>query len=95
MLFAFIGIDKKDGAKIRTAKVTQHLDYLRSIGKVKLAGPFLNEKGDMTGSLIVLEAASRGEAQAWINEEPFHKAGLFEKTELHPWFSVMNSLERA
>lgn len=95
MLFAVIAIDKKDGAKLRTAKVTQHLEYLRSVGKVKLAGPFLNERGDMTGSLIVLEAASKAEAEAWVHEEPFNKAGLFEKADIYPWFSIMNSLERA
>lgn len=95
MLFAVIAIDKKDGAKLRTAKVSQHLEYLRSVGKVKLAGPFLNEHGDMTGSLIVLETASKMEAEAWLRDEPFNKAGLFAKTDIYPWFTVMNSLERA
>ena len=94
MLFASIAIDKMDGAKLRTAKVTQHLDYLRSTGKVRLAGPFMNDKGDMIGSLIVLEVASRSEAEAWVRDEPFFKAGLFERTEMYPWFTVMNSLER-
>lgn len=95
MLFAMIGIDKKDGAKVRTAKVTQHLDYLRTTGKVKLAGPLMNEKGDMIGSLIIIEVSSRDEAEAWTRDEPFSHAGLFEKIELYPWFSVMNSLPKA
>lgn len=94
MLFASIGIDKKDGAKIRTAKVTQHLEYLRSTGKVRLAGPFLNDKGDMIGSLIIIEVSSRADAEAWVCDEPFYKAGLFDHTELRPWFNVMNTLER-
>ena len=95
MLFASIGIDKPDGAKLRSAKVSAHLDYLHATGAVKLAGPFLDDKGGMIGSLLIIEAATSEKAEAWVANEPFNKAGLFARCELHPWFTVINSLDTA
>jgi uncharacterized protein YciI len=95
MLFAFIGFDKKDGAGLRSAKVSAHLDYLHAGGLVKFAGPFLSDGGGMTGSLIIIDVKDRKAAEAWVRDEPFAKAGLFERSELHPWYLVMNSLAKA
>lgn len=95
MLFASIGIDKPDCAKLRSAKVSEHLEYLRTTEAVKLAGPFLNDKGGMIGSLLILEAENRAAAEAWVAQEPFAKAGLFARTELYPWFPIMNGLDKA
>jgi uncharacterized protein len=95
MLFAFIGFDKKDGAPVRSAKVGAHVEYLRQSGAVKFAGPFLGDAGGMTGSLIIIEVPGRAEAEAWVQNEPFVAAGLFERAELHPWHLFMNSLSMA
>jgi uncharacterized protein len=95
MLFVSIGIDKADGATLRSAKVSEHLDYLHGTGAVKVAGPFTNDKGAMIGSLLIIEAANKAAAEAWVANEPFTKAGLFARSELYPWFTVMNSLDRA
>ena len=94
MLFAFIGFDKKDGAGLRSAKVSEHVDYLHAGGTVKFAGPFLNDGGEMHGSLIIIDVADRKAAEQWVASEPFAKAGLFERSELHPWFQVINTLKK-
>jgi uncharacterized protein len=93
MLFAVLCFDKKDGAAVRSAKVSQHLDYLRAGDTVKLAGPFMDEKDNMNGSLLIIEAENRAAAESWVAAEPFVKAGLFERVEIRPWFLVMNSLD--
>jgi uncharacterized protein YciI len=95
MLFAVICFDKKGGSGLRSAKVSEHLAYLRTGDVVKLAGPFTDEKGGMIGSLLLIEAANRQAADTWVKNEPFAKAGLFERCELHPWFSVINNLDPA
>jgi uncharacterized protein len=92
MLFAVICIDRKDGAGVRSAKVSDHLAYLHTGKTVKLAGPFTDDKGGMNGSLLIIEAADRPAAEAWVNAEPFAKAGLFERVEVRGWFSVINEL---
>ena len=54
-----------------------------------MAGPFLNEAGEMTGSLIVLEVASLAEARAWAAADPYAKAGLFEEVRIQEWKKVI------
>ena len=42
----------------------EHLKHLDALGdKLILAGPFLNEKEEGVGSIVVIEAASLDEAQ--------------------------------
>jgi uncharacterized protein len=92
MLFAVVCIDKNDGAPLRSALVANHLAYLRNGSAVKLAGPFTDAAGNMNGSLLIIEAADRKAAEAWVANEPFAKAGLFETTDIRGWFSVINDL---
>jgi uncharacterized protein len=95
MLFAIICIDKKGGDALRSAKVTQHLDYLHTGKTVKLAGPFMDASGNMNGSLLIVEAKDYAAAESWAAAEPFNRAGLFERVEIRGWFSVMNGLDPA
>ena len=49
---------------------------------LKAAGPFLDDECNMTGSLVVIEAANRDEALAIAQEDPYARAGLFESVEI-------------
>jgi uncharacterized protein len=94
MLFAFIGFDKKDGAPLRSAKVSEHVAYLHAGGMVKFAGPFTDDAGKMIGSFIIVDVLDRKAAEDWVANEPFARAGLFERSELHSWFQVINTLKK-
>ena len=87
MLFALICNDKPGGMEIRKAHRPEHLAYLKGLGDtLKFAGPFLDEDGEaMTGSLIVLEAASAEDAKRVAEGDPFARAGLFASVEIRPW----------
>jgi uncharacterized protein len=61
-------------------------------GFVRLGGPFLDEKGDMAGSLIVIEAADMAAAEAFSLADPYRKAGLFERVEIRPWKATFGEL---
>ncbi len=62
--FALICIDKPDSLALRMATRDAHFAYGRSTpGVIRLGGPFLNDAGEMIGSLIIMEAADR--AAAW------------------------------
>ena len=56
-----------------------------SPGSLKAAGPFLDDDGNMTGSLVVIEASNRDEILAISQEDPYARAGLFESVEIRPW----------
>jgi uncharacterized protein YciI len=89
MLFAFIAKDKANSVGKRLALRPEHLEYLKP-PVLRLAGPFFNDKNEMVGSLMILEAADKAAAQAWLAEEPFFKGGLFEVGELHVWKPTLN-----
>jgi uncharacterized protein YciI len=59
---------------------------------VRLGGPFLDEKGDMAGSLIIIEAADTAAAEAFSLNDPYRKAGLFERVDIRPWRATFGEL---
>jgi len=55
MLIALICTDKPNHLDTRKANRDAHVAYLKASDAVVQAGPFLDENGDMYGSLIVLD----------------------------------------
>jgi len=88
MLYALICTDKPGHLELRKANRDAHIAYLKSTPVVH-AGPFLNEAGDMIGSLVVIEADDRAGAQDWAANDPYAKAGLFEKVRIEAWNKVL------
>jgi hypothetical protein len=64
-----------------------HLAYIRAQppGFLLLAGPFLDQAGEMCGSLFLIEAADEAAVRAFHADDPYARAGLFERVELRPW----------
>ncbi len=89
MRVALICRDRPGALAVRMENRPAHVDYLKATGVVEMAGPFLNEAGEMTGSLIVLEVASLAEARAWAAADPYAKAGLFEEVRIQEWKKVI------
>ena len=89
MRFALICTDKVDHLEVRKANRDAHLAHIASSGVVEMAGPFLNDKGEMSGSLVILEVGSKAEAEAWAAADPYAKAGLFAKVRIEEWKKVI------
>lgn len=89
MRFALICTDKADHLEVRKANREAHLAHIASSGVVEMAGPFLNDKGEMSGSLVILEVGSKAEAEAWAAADPYAKAGLFAKVRIEEWKKVI------
>ncbi|NEY90338.1 YciI family protein [Tabrizicola oligotrophica] len=89
MRYALICTDKADHLEVRKANRDAHLDHIRTSGVVEMAGPFLNDMGEMSGSLVVLEVGSKAEAEAWAAADPYAKAGLFAKVRIEEWKKVI------
>ena len=88
MRFALICNDKAGALEIRKANREAHLAYLAET-KAELAGPFLDAAGNMTGSLVVIEAEDRAAAEAWAANDPYAKAGLFASVDIREWKKVI------
>lgn len=88
-LFALICTDKPGHLEMRLANRDAHLAYVRDTGVVRIAGPFLNEAGEMTGSLLILDVADRAAAEVWAAADPYAKAGLFSATRIDGWKQVV------
>lgn len=89
MLYALIALDRPGALPIRQANRTAHLAYVERTGCVELAGPFLNDAGEMTGSLLILDLPDMAAAEAWAAEDPYAQAGLFESVTIRPWKKVV------
>ena len=89
MRYALITLDKPGALQTRLDNRDAHLAYIADTGVVEMAGPFLNEEGAMIGSLIILNVDTLADAQAWADNDPYAKAGLFEKTRLEAWKKVV------
>ena len=89
MRFAIITKDKDDALQVRLDTRPDHIAYLKDTGVVEMAGPFLNEDGQMHGSLIVIDVADYDAARAWADNDPYTKAGLFDKVRIEAWNRVV------
>jgi uncharacterized protein YciI len=96
MLFAFTGKDKPGALQVRIDTRPAHVAFLEKLnaeGTLKIAGPFLDEEGKPSGSLVVIEAADKKSAEAILGEDPYAKAGLFASTEIRQWNWTFNRPE--
>ncbi|WP_417262451.1 YciI family protein [Celeribacter sp.] len=89
MKFAVICTDKPGALQIRLDTRPDHVEYLKSCGVVEQAGPFLNDAGEMSGSLVIIEVEDMAAAQDWAANDPYAKAGLFADVRIEAWNRVI------
>jgi uncharacterized protein YciI len=79
MLWAITCVDNVGTAALREKNLAPHLAYLEHRKPILvLGGATLSDDGvAATGSNFILNVASRGEAKAFSDDDPFTKAGIF------------------
>ena len=84
MLWAIYLIDKPNSAEIRAKHLAAHVAYLNQVDPVCFfTGPLQNDDATQSiGSLWIIKANSRAEAQAFVDAEVFYKAGVFESVKI-------------
>ena len=87
MPYVVLTVAMPDCAELRARVRPDHVKYLDSIqGKLLAAGALLGDDGsDGHGSLFIYDTDDRKEAEALIADDPFSKAGLFQKTTVTRW----------
>ena len=85
MLYVFHLTDRSASAELRTRVRPEHKEYLgRVADRIAFAGPLIGEDGQtMVGSLLAIDFPDRAAALAWLQDEPFTRAGLYAATQVH------------
>lgn len=92
-LYVLMCFDKPGALDLRMATREAHFAYVRGNPiKLRLGGPFLNDAGEMAGSLMFIEADSLAAAEAFSAEDPYTKAGVFERVEIKAWKATFGEL---
>jgi hypothetical protein len=91
MLYVIRCTDKPGHQDVRKANRDSHIAMLEEYGeRIIAAGPTLEDDGDgMTGSVIILEAPDRTAVDRFLQNDPYAKAGLFERVEVSRWKKVL------
>ena len=86
MYYAILCFDKPGAGELREKTRPAHLAYLKQHGdKIHLGGPFENDVGGIVGTLFIIDVESRAAATVFTENEPFHKAGVFEAVLVRRW----------
>ncbi len=97
MLYAIISEDVENSLEKRMSARPAHIQRLQDLqdrGRLVLAGPHPAVDSDnpgeagFTGSLIVAEFSSLGEAQQWADADPYIDAGVYAKVSVKPFKQV-------
>jgi uncharacterized protein YciI len=98
MLYAIISQDREDSLESRMKTRPAHLERLSALrdeGRLVLAGPHpaidSEDPGPagFSGSLVVAEFASLGEAEAWADADPYMAAGVYSSVIVKPFKKVL------
>lgn len=86
-LFLIHAIDKPDALETRMANRPDHLEWAgQSVDQIKMAGPVFADDGTtFAGSVFVIEMETLDDVKAWAANDPYAKAGLFERVEIRPF----------
>ncbi len=96
MLFALICTDKPNSLDIRTKVRPDHLAFLEKLGSnMKAAGPFVGDDDKPTGSLVIISADDKTQAQIIAAQDPYAVAGLFASVDIKPWKWLIKNPETA
>jgi hypothetical protein len=98
MLYVIFSQDNENSLALRKQARPAHLARLQSLnaqGRLFVAGPMpaidSEDPGEagFTGSTVIAEFASLGEAQAWADADPYVAAGVYEKVIVKPFKKVL------
>jgi hypothetical protein len=89
-MYAIVCFDRPDSAALRDAHRSAHQDFLETNStKVVFGGPLKHTPdGPSTGALIVVDCATRNEAEAFIGADPFYRGGVYESVAVRAFKQV-------
>ncbi len=91
MHYIITAFDKDNSLDLRMSVRPDHLAYANEMGITVLGGPLLTEGDDPKprGSMLIVEVESREQAEEFAKNDPYNKAGLFDKVIIRRWTPVL------
>ena len=84
--FSIFAWDAPNSIEPRASAQSDHFAHVETMmEKIAIAGPLKDSKGSSIGSLFVLKAETLDEAEAILRSDPYFKAGVWERWEIHPF----------
>jgi len=96
MYFAIIGHDGPDAPVLREQFLADHLAYIESVLEredlIRVAGLLRDAPAEATtGSLLVVEAEDEARVRAFVEDDPYYRAGVWERLLITPCSAVAGS----
>jgi uncharacterized protein YciI len=84
MLWAIYAIDKPNSAPLREKHLQKHIQYFTDNKDIIfVSGPQQSDDGsENIGSIFIINVKGRAEAQAFLDNEPLNRAGVFDSVRL-------------
>ena len=98
MWYVIIGHDYENSLENRLKVRDKHISRLKELqnqGRLFAAGPCpaidTEDPGEagFSGSVIIAEFDSLGQAQTWANQDPYIEAGVYESVMVKPYKKVL------
>lgn len=84
MLYAIHCFDHPDKLQTRLDNYDDHRAYLNSVTiPIVLAGPLDGDDEKPIGSLVIVDAKDRAEAEAFNQGDPFYKVGVWDRSTIN------------
>lgn len=91
--FILTCFDRPGRLPLRLANRAAHQAHVAAHGEmVRLAGPLLNEAGDMTGSHFLIEAPDLEAVRAFHEEDPYTVANLFFRVDMRLFLATVGAV---
>ncbi len=96
MPYVVLTRDKPNSLDLRTEVRGVHIEYLEANQhKLLAAGAMTEDDGTGGhGGVIIVDTDDRAEAEAFIENDPFTKAGLFESVTVTRWRKAFFNYEK-
>lgn len=87
MIYVLHMLDRPDAEVLRAEVRPAHKACLAQVAnRIAFAGPLRSADGRrVVGSLLAMDFDSASAVQAWLDTEPFTRAGLYAQTLVHPF----------
>ncbi len=95
MPYAIQTKDKPGHGHLRAEHRAEHIAFLEAnLGKLLAAGGLIDDDGTGGhGGVLIVDTDERATAEAFIAEDPFTKAGLFESVTVTRWRKAFFNFE--
>ncbi len=89
-MYAIVCFDRPDSASLRDKHRAAHVKFLdANAARIAFGGPLkATAEGPSTGALIVVNCATREEAEAFIAADPFRTGGVYESVSIRAFKKV-------